>query len=273
MLVSGFVSSLSAIFGVCVRRVIVFLCMPIVFFTVAVILGCRIALGRRGIFAMCCVFPMAIVLTVAFCRLGTAFGQAIRHHLDFFTRSRQTDLGGANGVFAVTPVGQRQRFFIGLNRSGVFRAFGQHAQSGQANQALRAEVLFFFVGGLQIGQRGATGQAGFDRIELAGLGRGGLRLFAHGLHFLGSHLGRFLGLFNLGRGLLGCFGQLLDGSLAALRLFPRHIAKRSSAGHSQRQDDFQHGAFHRISFTSGAGNRCAYPANLIDIKQYRHGRR
>ena len=253
-----------------VRSVFILLGMAVVFFTVAVILGCRIALGRRGIFAMCCVFPMAIVLGRPFCRFGAALGQAVRHHLDFFTRGGQTDLGGANGIFAVAPVGQGQRLFVGINRSGVFCAFGQHAQGGQANQALRAQIFFFFIGSLQIRQRGATGKPGFHRVELVGLGSGSLHLFAHGFHFFGGSLSSLLSLFNLGRGLLGCLGQLFDGRLAALGLFPRQIAKRRSAGHSQRQDNFQHGAFHRISFTSGAGDRCAYAANLNDILLYRH---
>ena len=253
MLVSGFVCGFFTVFGMRVRSVFILLGVAVVFFTVAIVLGCRIRLAMRRILAM------AIVLGRRFCRFGAALGQAVRHHLDFFTRGGQTDLGGANGIFAVAPVGQGQRLFVGINRSGVFRAFGQHAQGGQANQALRAQIFFLFIGRLQIRQRGATGKPGFHRVELVGLGSGSLHLFAHGFHLFGSGLRRLLSLLNLGRGLLGCLGQLFDGRLAALRLFPRQIAKRRSAGHSQSQDNFQHSAFHRASFTSEQGTAALIP--------------
>ena len=158
--------------------------------------------------------------------------RAIGQDGDFFTRSDQGILRGANGVQATGPIGHLQGFVESADGFGVFGSIGQQTHSAQAELALSAQAGFqTFVNALDITQQHAIGESGLDRFEFARLGA---ELLDLGLGFLQLFAGfgqLFLGFVQT----LHHFCQLMGDVFFTRKI---HVAKSTGGHQQQAQHDF-----------------------------------
>ena len=158
--------------------------------------------------------------------------RAIGQDGDFFTRSDQGILRGANGVQATGPIGHLQGFVESADGFGVFGSIGQQTHSAQAELALSAQAGFqTFVNALDITQQHAIGESGLDRFEFARLGAELLDL-GFGFVQLFAGFGQlFLGFVQT----LHHFCQLMGDVFFTRKI---HVAKSTGGHQQQAQHDF-----------------------------------